>query len=76
MSRLVETTRNKLFHTAATYLRGVGAGMTCIRMNPLPVGKYTRPPKGDVMSEPIAIGSKKSDSAMGRPVATSCRDPG
>jgi hypothetical protein len=40
-------------------------------MNPLPVGKYTRPPKPGVISAPIDRGSKKSDSAMIRPVAAS-----
>ena len=38
--------------------------MTCITMNPLPVEKYTRPPKPEVMSEPKVIGSKKSDWAI------------
>ena len=38
--------------------------MTCKMMKPLPVEKYTRPPKPGVMSEPKVINSKKSDSAM------------
>src|SRR6266498_2946860 len=50
---------------------GATAGMTSMVMNPLPVRRYTRPPKPGVMSEPIVIGSKKSDSAMIRPVAAS-----
>jgi hypothetical protein len=45
--------------------------MTCSVMKPLFVAKYTRPPKPGVMSEPNVIGSKKSDSAMFRPVAAS-----
>ena len=50
---------------------GFAFGWTCNTMNPLPVSKYTRPPKPGVMSEPGVRGSKKSDSAMIRPVAAS-----
>lgn len=53
------------------YLSGVFARITCKVMNSLPVGRYTRPPKPGVTSEPGVSGLKKSEAARMRPVAAS-----
>ena len=48
-------------------LDAAGFGLTCSTMNPLPVEKYTRPPRPGVRSEPKVIGSKKSDRGVAQP---------
>ena len=70
MNRLVETTRKRLFRTAATYSRGVGAAMTRSTINALPVRKYQRLPKPGATSEVIIIGAQASEKEqfLGSPV--------